>query len=792
MIKRASSQWARSSAFVARFVGVMTGLGASALGCGLASDGHTEGTAEGTSQRGLSLAAECSPLNGLERMDVTGGVVNASAQVGDTLYLAGSFAYIGEPTGSWVALRTDGVAAPAPVPPALDAGAPGLTDAGSQRDEPAVRDTGYPQLEGGEVRVTIEDGAGGYYIGGTFRRAGTTRPRALTHILADKSVDRDFAFPATGVVHALALVGDILYVGGDFTSLGGQPRSMLGAIDTLSHTVTAWDPHVLGDPQQVQPSVFTILPHAGALIIGGYFNSVHGVARKNLTAVDAVTGALTLWSGPTDTPGSGVHALALYDDTLFIGGTFGLGTLQVSTGALDVWGFARGPDWEVQSLVASGDTLYVSGSFSQFAKQPRSGVAALHVPTRTLLPWAPQLEQHLEPLLDFMASTAPAQVEALALDPEHGAVYLGGTFNFVGGARRENLAAVDASSGAVLPLTGHASHVVHSLYRAGAELFVGGDFTSLGGAPRSNLAAIDLNTGRALPWAPEVIGPARALTVVGDRVFVGGLFPFGHDCDVNVSRGLAVFDAVSGSSLSFEPLIDQSIYRLSASSSALYAASSNPSLIRVDLETGVRLPFSVSERTNAPASVLVGDALYVAINQDDKAGQVQRMDATSGAVDAAFTLTTEGGSISALAADATTLYLAGIFASVNGVPRHQLAAVTLPDGTLTAWNPGLADPQPRYQDLRALQLGAGTLYVGGNFLSLAGQPRNHLAAFELATGQLTALAPLINRGDTRVWRLEPDVVTGLSYADGHLNASGNFYSVGSIDRSGLSRFCVGE
>ena len=45
-----------------------------------------------------------------------------------------------------------------------------------------------------------------------------------------------------GVAYDLAVVGSNVFVGGSFTSLGGQPRNRLGALDAATAAVTTWTP----------------------------------------------------------------------------------------------------------------------------------------------------------------------------------------------------------------------------------------------------------------------------------------------------------------------------------------------------------------------------------------------------------------------------------------------------------------------------------------------------------------------------------------------------------------------
>src|SRR5215467_5719099 len=67
------------------------------------------------------------------------------------------------------------------------------------------------ETQGGEVRTSVSDGNGGFYIGGTFIFVGGNTRSKIAHILANGSVDANFnpALPLQdAVVNALAISGD--------------------------------------------------------------------------------------------------------------------------------------------------------------------------------------------------------------------------------------------------------------------------------------------------------------------------------------------------------------------------------------------------------------------------------------------------------------------------------------------------------------------------------------------------------------------------------------------------------
>ncbi|MGH8882626.1 MAG: hypothetical protein ACRD0P_35660, partial [Stackebrandtia sp.] len=130
------------------------------------------------------------------------GNVRASAVVGSTLYVGGDFDFVGPPTGHGVPLdRTTGTAA-----------------------------AGFPAANG-NVATVVADGAGGWFLGGTFTTIGGVARAGLAHVTADLRVDPAFAPTPDNGVRALALAGGTLFVAGDFTSVSGVPRGGLAALD---------------------------------------------------------------------------------------------------------------------------------------------------------------------------------------------------------------------------------------------------------------------------------------------------------------------------------------------------------------------------------------------------------------------------------------------------------------------------------------------------------------------------------------------------------------------------------
>ena len=161
----------------------------------------------------------------------------------------------------------------------------------------------------------------------------------------------------------------------------------------------------------------------------------------------------------------------------------------------------------VQHLAVGGGRLYVAGGVG--------GYAAFDLATRTRVSWT--------------APVLGAQPRALAVGAD-GTVALGGTNGAVNGAVRNDLAAFDLRTGALLPFDPRPDTPnalppkfpqVHALAKVGDTLYVGGEFTRIAGVARKNLAALDVRSGAALDF-PEARGRVFDLAVAGNRLFAGG------------------------------------------------------------------------------------------------------------------------------------------------------------------------------------------------------------------------------------------------------------------------------
>jgi trimeric autotransporter adhesin len=663
---------------------------------------------------------------------VTNGPIDTLTIADDKIYIGGTFSYVGLSTGNLAAIDSS-------------SGAP---------------DTSFPRVAG-QVLAIAPDGSGGWFIGGSFTAIGGIPRQNLAHIRADKTLDPAWNPGVSGDsqssrppgVFTLQVSNNTVYIGGNFTSAGGQPRNYLAALDATTGAPKAWNPN---------PDiwVYSMALSGSTLYISGLFTSVAGQSRNYLAAIDATTGALTSWNPNANSP---VNVVAVHNNIIYAGGSFStvggasrnnLASLDPTTGQATSW--TPNPDAGVLALAFAGNSLYVAGYFAAVGGQSRNYIAALDITSGVPTPWNPN---------------ASNIVQSLAISG--GIVYIGGGFSTVGGQKRNNLAAIDAGSGAVTSWNPNPDNAVRALAVSGSTIYAGGDFGLVGGVNRSNLAALDRATGKATDWSPSVSGNIYAMTILNNRLYVGGLI---SSIDGQTRGNLASFDIGTGKLTDWKPTTTASItsrvWALATSGDLLYiggdfatvAGQPRDNLAAFNTSTGMLASWNPGTSgvvlgtvytLAAQASTVYAGGLFNAVGGQSRKG-IAAIDGSSGSVTSwdAHLL----GQVNAIALGDTAVYVGGSFSSINGQPRAGLVALDAASGLVL---PALApDTSGSVTELVAR---GGELYIGGFFNAVGGLPRTNVASIDTASGAISPLNPDLNGG-----------VTALTFDTGTLYLGGQF------------------
>ncbi len=586
----------------------------------------------------------------------------------------------------------------------------------------------------------------------------------------------------------------LLYVGGDFTEIGGKSRQNFAVLDIALavNNANAWD-------LQFDDVVLAIARADETFFIGGAFNSVtiEGVVEsdfKRLAAFRRGPGTLiTAWN--PDVNGD-VSALAASETTgivyaggkfnsvgdtsrLYIGGDFtyigpstGSGVVVDTSAGIVQSGWPE-VNGDVYAAISDGsDGWYIGGSFSEITDSvstyTRNNVA--HISSAgTVTSWDP--------------STNGA-VHAMAVNGT--SVYIGGDFTTIGGQARNNIALTD-SSGTTTSWDPGANGVVRTLAVSGTSVYAGGDFTTIGGQARNHVALID-SSGTTTSWDPGANGVVRTLAVSGTSVYAGGDFT---TIGGQARNHVALIDN-SGATTSWDPGANGVVRTLAVSGTSVYAGGDFTTIggqarNHVALIDNSGAAASWDPNADAPVSELLFDSGTVYVGGDFSfIGSLLRNRAaafTVGSSVATAWAPSVGNSVHALSPGAAGIFIGGAFSSVGGVTRERIAAIDLSSGGLDAsFNVGTN------ARITTMQLsGDGTtLYVGGEFTSVGGQPRNHIAALNTETGAAYPWNPDINgtTSTTAAYDIE------LSAAGDLLYVGGAFETIGGVTRNNLGAISV--
>ena len=324
------------------------------------------------------------------------------------------------------------------------------------------------------------------YISGSFTSVGgITRNRIAAINTSDGSLVSGFNPDANNSVTSMTLSSDgsTLYVGGNFTTIGGITRNRIAAINTSDGSlVSGFNPNITGTGVPAVRAL-TLSPDGNTLYIGGNFTAVDGTTRNNAAAVSTSNGTLTSSFNPN--AGSTVSSIALSSDgsILYVGGIFTtiggitrnrIAAINTSDGSL-VSGFNPGivgSNIGDMTLNSTGSILYVGGTFSVIGGITRSNIASVNTADGTTRSFNPNVN---------------GNVAALALSPDESTLYMLGAFTTVTSfpVSRNALAEAFTSDGSFTVfdpnLSGNGS--LNSLHfsPSGDVVYAGGGFGSVGG-----------------------------------------------------------------------------------------------------------------------------------------------------------------------------------------------------------------------------------------------------------------------------------------------------------------------
>ncbi len=309
-------------------------------------------------------------------------------------------------------------------------------------------------------------------------------------------------------VNAIVRSGNTVFVGGEFTTMGGLPRNKLAAFDAITGAVLAWAPNP-------DDNVNALLVVGNKLFVGGDFNNISGVQHDYLAAYDLPGFTLN-----NNYPGTNanvydlkVHNGKVYFPDFTPNWEMRIRRLDAATGMWDSWQTGTIDASFDVSYDVLGNYVYVGGFFNSVnGVFGYDNLARFDINTGAV---------DASTIYTFNSGSVWVQ-KVLAYN---GKIYLAGSFLTINSLSRKGACEIDAN-GAVTSLDFHCSNSQnYALFPQGNTMWVGGNSANIGAGMSYRIAQVDLSTGYATCWSTMAFSGSSyvcAIFVQGDTVYAGG------------------------------------------------------------------------------------------------------------------------------------------------------------------------------------------------------------------------------------------------------------------------------
>jgi hypothetical protein len=697
---------------------------------------------------------------------IPNGPVHSILKNGNDIIIGGDFDYVGKATGAGIPLDTN-------------TGLPRIPN--------------FPKVEG-KIYAVAADAWGGWYIGGEFESVGGIPRKNLARISKTGLVYPTFNPSPDGPVYALKTIPIDLssmvprpnvYVGGNFTIIGGKPRNSLALLNPYNGIVyEGWKPSINGTVYCLE------LIGSGVIMIGGSFSTVDNIQRSNLAKITAWTNG-----GELNTPPHQVIASfnanvngpvrAIYFNTnrysLYIAGSFSvvsnkprnyLAEIDYSDDTATAWNpnpnapvycFARkdkpnkrvpvGPppidgkianwiiensdtnflptqypdDFDLQILDTAG--VIVGGLFSQVSSIPHRGIAEINYTTGLPTNFNPQID---------------GDVYTITYDNKKN-LYIGGSFDSVGLQPHRNIAKTDSNGIVDAAFNVHLSDAVKVISLADSVAYVGGDFICRNGSVRKSIAIIGAN-GQANSFQMNINGPVYAMKLKSNNLYFGGSFTSVNlqtrnriaGCDVNSSQLLSINPSCNGTVRTME-LVNNKLFI-----GGYFGAIGNSTRVNagcVNLTNNTVTPWSPI--ANGTINYLkYNNGIIYAGGYFTQIGSTNRMRFaaldTIGGYAYNFFATDPDDGVYSFDFYGSSAIAGGWFSNAGGNNRENIFSANLSSGIATSFNPAPDN------SVRTVYVNNNNLFVGGYFNTIYNANRKSFAQVDLTSGTLTNFAPSLN------------------------------------------------
>ena len=608
----------------------------------------------------------------------------------------------------------------------------------------------------GFVYAFVNDGNGNLYVGGNFNVVGNTLANRIAKWNGEtwSAVGQGF----NNIVRGLALKDGDLYAVGNFTQADGVTANRVAKWDG-----TSWTPVGTG----MDSTVFSIAVLGSDIVVGGAFTTAGGNPASRLAKWDGST-----WSQFGGGANDQVNTLVLNGNDLYVGGRFTLldGTVvanRVAKWAGSSWSvLGSGANNEVLSIACDGNDVYVGGTFTTVG----GTVSASRIAKWNGSTWS------------ALGAGSLLTVNSIGISPS-GDIYAGGVFNTSAGS--STLAKWDAATSTWNKVGSFAgeSAGVFAISFLDSKLYIGGIFPFVG----ANVASFDGSEWRALTNQEHGVSErTHSAAVFRNELYVGSQIrsQFG---DANADTIFTIVAKWNGTKWTSLPKINLTgggggVYSFAVDGNDfLYVGGSFVEAVRrwdgtswTTIGTGFTGSGNLISALEFVNGELYAGGTFTAYKGDTNIARIAKWNgSTSSPSWSAVGSGSPSGSVSALKAIGSDLYVGGAFTTVGGITVNNIAKW---DGTdWSALGTGASG------SVLAMAVSGTELYVGGVFTSIGGVSANRVAKWNGSTWSAVGPTTGATAGPTG------NVVT-LAFVDGVLYAGGSFTALGTTPANRIGRF----
>jgi hypothetical protein len=542
--------------------------------------------------------------------------------------------------------------------------------------------------------------------------------------------------------------GNNLYIGGNFSVVNGNQRTALASVDLITGNVGTLNitaSSLSATNYTTQKLVLSGTTLYAAVNVSPISNpqNVTGLIAVNLTNN-------TLINQYTIPNGQSISSLLLANNTLYITGNFenisanqrfGLASINTTTGLVNN-SFLSDTKLSGNLIGKNNDQLLISGtnnSFYQYFnnKQKTTGVLAFHTTSDSLFVIPHQIIGDVNTMLI-----------------SNDTLLVGGAFTLYGRNRgndstRLDFAAIKLSTYDILSTNiGSVNGSVNAMVKWNNAIIVGGSFAN----HPSGIFGINLLTSAVTTYnRAHNNGYVTQMCLYNNQLFLAGSFGLTNGYSGLISTSALPNGANTTWSTSFSSTSSIAFYqnRLYAVGT-YYLNGNNYTQLRafsIPANLTTTAPVLISARSQDITygtcySILgVGNRIITAGNISYQGSLIKTrgffayQKSTGKVIYQNFNLNNTG-EITTLVVYQNSLFIGGMFDSINQTFRRNLAQLNLTTGQLTAYNP-IAN-----SSITAFHIVDNTLFVGGGFNLFNSQVRHGLASVNLSTLALNTWSPL--------------------------------------------------